>query len=743
MNTLNQLQMAVISQPNTVNGAAGYTLNRGITVVPPCSWMHPTTPPAPVIETTLTERLTQTVKPLIKPAQYMRAATATGYSPAPPLSRGRKRGTTSQVTDFGSKTVLAKTITAVPTNPRTPIDPLFNNKAGKAVLTRSASVSSVSPDRQKVHIPKKNRRPLPPLPDEGILKAPQERSLGKKSSPSSAKTTERLLSSLSATPIEPLFNNKAGKSILTRSESVPKDNKHNKPRKHVHFALPPLPAADTPKTQQERRTGKKPSSSSAKTTERLLSSLSATPTESLSDNKAGKSILTRRESVPKDNKHNKPRKHVHFALPPLPAGDTPKTQQERRSGKKPSSSSAKTTARPLPSLPATPTESLSDNKAGKSILTRRESVPKDNKHNKPRKHVHFALPPLPAEDTPKTQQERRTGKKPSPASAKTTARPLPSLPANSEASTNHQTATRQLSASPLPPPPSSPDPKAPLQSSLSASDAKPAGSPNAGGHTESFIFLGPSTIGKLGLNNEIDTYTHRKQYGLDTIIPKHRLEHQLSKAEKRAVRQYLAMGKPGHQLIAMERVGGNIRKENKRELDIKIGSATASVRQDKEEYGSIIHAVFKKIRHKGIDRLTGSNWRHFRLEAAKLKEEKLATPRLQMANSTEKHLETLLTLPKKKRRENFEKIKNQLEQIRQTMEAVNISFIGSSVIIVIDDENPENTEVKLIDLAHPVHKGKDSQYFKKVQDRFIAGIDNLQKQIKTIEATLGNITPKS
>ncbi|WP_330926678.1 inositol polyphosphate kinase family protein [Candidatus Sororendozoicomonas aggregata] len=511
MNTLNRLQMTVASQPNTSNGAAGYAFNRVMTVVPPYSWMHPTTPSTQSIETTLARRLTQTIPLPIKPTQYMRAAAKTTYSPALPLSWRRNTSPSpAQAKGSVTKAELAKTITAVPATPRIPIDPLFNNKTGRSVLTRSASFPAVSSDRKKARIPKKDWRPLPPLP----------------------------------------------------------------------------------------------------------------------------------------------------------ARDTPKTSQGRTPAKKPSLSPAKTIAKPLHSESAT------------------------------------------------------TG------------------------ITKHQTATRNLPTRPLPPLPSSPSPKARPQPSLSVSDAKPDGSVGAAGHADSFIFLGSSVIGKLTLNNEADVYINRKKYGLDNIIPKHRLESQLSGAEKRAVRQRLGMNKPGYQVIAMERVGGNIKQENKRELDIKIGSATASARQTKESQPAM-NAALKKIRHKSIDWFTGSRWRHFRLEGAKLKENKLAMSNLLLSRSTEKNLEVLLTLPEKKREKNFQKINDKLKEIRQTMSTSDICFIGSSILIVIDDKNPANTMVKLIDLAHPVHKREGSQYFKKVQDRFIVGIESLQKEIKTIEMALNSPTPKS
>ncbi len=277
------------------------------------------------------------------------------------------------------------------------------------------------------------------------------------------------------------------------------------------------------------------------------------------------------------------------------------------------------------------------------------------------------------------------------------------------------------------------------QRSLSSNKISNKESAGAGGHADAFILLG-NDIAKLTSITELEVYQDRKNNGLDSVIPKHRLENQLSTAEQEKIQPLKQARKKGHDIIVMEKAGANIPTENKRELDIKIGAATASRSQLARDGYSMLSARTKKERHNILDTITGSQDRGYRLEGAKIHGCKLVSSRLSLSRHTRSNLKQMLDLPKDKMLENTNRIIEQLTNIKQAIRNANITFIASSVLILIDDHQPENTEVKLIDLAHPIKNQKASRFIKS-KNQFLKGISNLIRDIECIQIAQQLVSP--
>jgi hypothetical protein len=125
--------------------------------------------------------------------------------------------------------------------------------------------------------------------------------------------------------------------------------------------------------------------------------------------------------------------------------------------------------------------------------------------------------------------------------------------------------------------------------------------------------------------------------------------------------------------------------------------------------------------------------RHYRMVGANHHGHQLKGGRTMAAIRTNKYLKQTFDIDSDLRSENIFKVVQDLELIQIKMRTVPVAFVGASLLIAMDEKNPGNTEVKLIDLAHPVAKADDSRSYIKVATKFDSGISNLIHVIKDIE----------
>lgn len=183
----------------------------------------------------------------------------------------------------------------------------------------------------------------------------------------------------------------------------------------------------------------------------------------------------------------------------------------------------------------------------------------------------------------------------------------------------------------------------------------------------------------------------------------------------------------GKNVVVMQNIFYGIPEKSLVALDIKIGKRTESWNQLLEsKENNALGAFFKDKKMYFYDRYSRSSTRGWR--AIPIEKEN----RVSIGRNSEAFL-----------REQFDKINNdinktaavasiitQLESIRHKMNKSQKTFIGSSILIIVDLQKPEKALVRLIDLAHPVDA--KSKFFQKSKENFDEGIASLICFLKTI-----------
>jgi hypothetical protein len=180
----------------------------------------------------------------------------------------------------------------------------------------------------------------------------------------------------------------------------------------------------------------------------------------------------------------------------------------------------------------------------------------------------------------------------------------------------------------------------------------------------------------------------------------------------------------GKNVVVMQNLFYEIPENSRVVLDIKIGKRTESKSQLLEtKENNVIEAFFKGIKMYIYDRYTRSSTRGWRAIPVEKQN------RANIGRNSEAFL-----------KEQFDRINNktatvasivaQLEFIRHEMNKSQKTFIGSSILIIVDLQKPEKALVRLIDLAHPVDA--KSKFFQKSKENFDEGIASLICFLKTI-----------
>ncbi|MDP0589746.1 MAG: inositol polyphosphate kinase family protein [Candidatus Endonucleobacter bathymodioli] len=251
------------------------------------------------------------------------------------------------------------------------------------------------------------------------------------------------------------------------------------------------------------------------------------------------------------------------------------------------------------------------------------------------------------------------------------------------------------------------------------------------GHADKLVSL-KYCIAKVTTDAEYDVYQNRDSNGLDSIIPKTKLAENLTPEEQSSIKDLEGQRGANEKILIMDKSGAMIDNKDKRELDIKIGSSTASVSQLEKSGSSKLKAICKKVKHKILDHATGSTENKYRLEGLNINGHKPIMSRIFLSRNSTKHIYNALNITGGKRAENIDKITKELMKIKDTLGKAGVTFVASSVLIVIDEKNPANTTVKLIDPAHPLKEGEDLTY-QKTKDRFLHGVQCLIDDIQEMK----------
>ncbi|KAG0191964.1 hypothetical protein DFQ28_010490 [Apophysomyces sp. BC1034] len=229
-------------------------------------------------------------------------------------------------------------------------------------------------------------------------------------------------------------------------------------------------------------------------------------------------------------------------------------------------------------------------------------------------------------------------------------------------------------------------------------------------HADRSVQLDEQRIAKAIIASEADVY-RRFAPALQGAICEHRLlsddqfrESLAQEQQQRILR--LQRGEPDKEIIALSKVGAKIRQEHCRELSIKVGR-TPSLTQIRQ--GQRRGMFLKRAKLAATDLLTGSRSafgtdRNARLMSISHHGEHLGGGRIAVGRRTSDYFRAAVDLPAPQRAATLNKIAHDLELIRRRLADAPVAFIGSSVLIAIDEVYPENTKVKLVDLAHAVQR---------------------------------------
>lgn len=249
----------------------------------------------------------------------------------------------------------------------------------------------------------------------------------------------------------------------------------------------------------------------------------------------------------------------------------------------------------------------------------------------------------------------------------------------------------------------------------------------AAGHSDTFVKVGDGHIGKLTSKSEADVYARRAELGLDSILPESKPISSLSDDEGQQLSPLLRRAEAEDMsVIVPEMLGKNIPEQQKLEMDIKIGFKTASRQQLKQTGHS--SPLKKAAKHKAMDLAYGSASRGYRLEGLKIKGQKPVSNRLKLTKNSKGHIKNVIQQAGAK---NKEKILVDLKGMRDALSNSKAAFVASSALFLIDAENPEKTQVKLIDVAHPIEES--SKEFTGIRDDNVKALNNLINYIEQIK----------
>ncbi|HWQ48745.1 MAG TPA: inositol polyphosphate kinase family protein [Methanosarcina sp.] len=209
--------------------------------------------------------------------------------------------------------------------------------------------------------------------------------------------------------------------------------------------------------------------------------------------------------------------------------------------------------------------------------------------------------------------------------------------------------------------------------------------------------------------------TNQKEYEIYTSPGELR---EIIPAAKRTSQDNQEASDIGKNVIIMQNLFYGIQVQSRMGLDIKIGKSTASRAQlfesgEKSRAG----AFFKEMMMKLYDHYTKSSTRGWR-----------AIPvddgnRAKTGRNSEIFLRKQLDRVNVNKDTMLKNIISQLDLIKAQLEQSQKTFIASSVLIVIDLQNPGTVRAKLIDLAHPIDV--NNKLFQKYKENFNEGINSL------------------
>jgi Inositol polyphosphate kinase len=258
------------------------------------------------------------------------------------------------------------------------------------------------------------------------------------------------------------------------------------------------------------------------------------------------------------------------------------------------------------------------------------------------------------------------------------------------------------------------------------------------GHTDAWCFSKDKRyVIKITSKDEADVYADADYLKIGNVIPG-RVAELASYADIAQYEPVRTLRQPGdnEKIIVIENLAQKRQSTDSSPmiLDAKIGYYTASSQQAEKE--GVTLPGFKAARHFIIDTVMySSRQKGYRFEEGQDVIDMMTTyshSGLYSDMTPEVHPLALAGMLKK--------ICADLNAIKEAMLGADITFVGSSVLLIITPSQPQDCQAKMIDFAHPIYKDDvEFDYFLKYRLSYTFGIASLVKDLQAIEADLRGV----
>lgn len=256
------------------------------------------------------------------------------------------------------------------------------------------------------------------------------------------------------------------------------------------------------------------------------------------------------------------------------------------------------------------------------------------------------------------------------------------------------------------------------------------------GHKDAWTFTKDRRyVIKITSKAEADVYANAAQAGIQGVIPG-RIAQLNSYAEiaqydpERVLRQPTAE----ERIIVIENLAQKARSTDSPPtiLDAKIGFITASQQQAAQE--GVTLSGIKSMRHYFID-----NWMYdSRAKGYRFEEgqdwidmaTRFSVTGLYSDMKPDWLSPGVVALM-------LDSVCRDLLAIHASMLSANVTFLGSSVLLIITPSNPAGSKAKMIDFAHPIKKADESaERFEKYRTNYTEGLAGLIRDLRGLQAAL-------
>jgi hypothetical protein len=259
------------------------------------------------------------------------------------------------------------------------------------------------------------------------------------------------------------------------------------------------------------------------------------------------------------------------------------------------------------------------------------------------------------------------------------------------------------------------------------------------GHKDAWSFTRDRRqVVKITAAAEADVYHQAAALGIAGVIPGGYAEVAPGQIGHYDLVRKLRAPKQGEKIIAIENLAQAPHGDHAPIiLDAKIGFLTASGPQAEKEGVSM--SWMKVLRHEVIDNvMTKSRTAGYRFEEGGEWVDEVR----RFSESGDPDAITPHGIKPDQLAHAFERITDDLKAIYHQMLRADVTFVGSSALMVVFPSDPHSSTARMIDFAHPIKRSEETpEYFAQWQDNYTLGIANLIRDTGELAGDL-QLTPE-